>query len=126
LFGAVCITVSLNAEPAGTVRATPFGITNVTSVGWPEPGSPVSVCVELPIAPKLVFESVTCTVRVLGPAPELRRSQSGTATLPAGSVSGDASAGVNVHATGLPNATVTAPSPLGGLRDNATPGALRK
>ena len=76
--------------------------------------------------PVLVLASVTCSVRLLAPVFELRRSQSGTAMLPPGSVTGNASVGVNVQATGAPNATVTAASVPGGLRDNATAGVLRR
>ncbi len=86
----------------------------------------MSVCVAAPIVPVALFARVTTSVRVFGVFVTLRRSQSGTEMLPAGSVTGSASAGVNVQVTGVPNATVTAASAPGGLRDSAMAGVLRR
>ena len=110
-----------------TVAAVGFGITKFTSAGEPDDGNVVNVCVELPIVPVLVLASVTCSVRLLAPVFELRRSQSGTAMLPPGSVTRQAPASASTsRPTGAPNATVTAASVPGGLRDNATAGVLRR
>ncbi len=109
-------------EPTGNVRVAAFAITNVDSRG--EPVFSVMVCVAAPIVPVALFASVTTTVRVV-PVP-LRASHSGTAMLPAGSVRGSASAGLSVHVTGVPNATVTAASAPGGVRESTTEGELRR
>src|SRR6185503_13328162 len=106
----------------GNVRAVAFAITNVDDVGVPV--FSVIVCVAEPIVPAELFASVTTTVRVV-PLPT-RASHNGTAMLPAGSVSGSASAGFKVHVTGAPNATVTAGSAVGGVRDKLTAGELRR
>ena len=98
----------------------------MTSAGEPDDGNVVNVCVELPIVPVLVFASVDLHRSAVG---------AGVRVAPQPERHGDVAAGQRHRqrqrrrqrpATGAPNATVTAASVPGGLRDNATAGVLRR